>query len=265
VDQFDSTSVVLLRLDSAGREPFPLDAFVRAVSALASLLDRIAEEQGLRDHVEWLVSDVRLGSLTIELLGRSRPGTDPAAVLSVLLAAMTTLDAVQERLDWQAQRRLRYEMLELIRDLAGSAGTGPVVISAVGREILIDAESVERVSALLAKRYRSIGSIEGRIKTVSVAGPRPSFSIEKRPDGYLVTCFCDAPLLEVAKSALGSRVWVSGEITERFDGREVAVEVSDIEVARRSDELPQAGDIRGIISHDPESVWGRDAIRARYE
>jgi hypothetical protein len=233
-------------------ERVPLRTFVRAADNLTDLLAQIAADRGRNGvRVEWFVRELRQGSTVLA----TEPMPDsPEALEAASEDAEKALGgiAAMERGD-DVRRLLSYPVVERVRSLSGllDDGAGEIAVRGIvlgqRREIDLTASTAEHASALLARRYRSSGSVQGTIETLSVHERRPYFNVFHALDDYAIKCRCDEALFAQARAALRRRVRVAGEIVRRFDGRAETVEVSEIHVLPGRDELPQPGDIRGLV------------------
>ena len=94
--------------------------------------------------------------------------------------------------------------------------------------------------------YQESGSVEGKLEMVSIhASPR--FAIYHAISGHSVRCKFDPhQLLDVVKEALGKRVIVSGLVHFNFKHEPIRVEIEDLMILPKEDELPSPSEIRGM-------------------
>jgi len=140
--------------------------------------------------------------------------------------------------------------LEKAKDIAtlreNSRGLERVEIRANGTRQTISARSIVSVKEALGKEYTAIGSVEGKLQTVT---SRQGFKIvvydslhDKRVDCHIV----DEDLRAKALSAFGKRVAVHGIVKYRR-GRPISIRANKIRVFRPKEQLPKAADMRGIF------------------
>lgn len=255
--------------DPEQKDRVALRTFVRAADSLTELLTQIAADRPERVRVDWFVRRLGTGSAVVEVEGVAavaeaeeivREAAQNAAH-DVVRQAVDAIETLEH--DGDVRLLLSYPAIERVRTLTGLLrdGAGGIVIRALGREIPLTEASAMRAKALLDRKYRSFGSVEGTIETLSVHEKRPYFNIFHALDGYAIKCRTDAETLTTAKASLGARVRVSGVISRRFDGRAETVEVSEIWVLRDRDELPQPERIRGILVGDPNGRHSLDGVR----
>jgi len=251
----------------------PLRSFVRAADGLTELLTQIAADRPEQVKVDWFVSELRTGSAVVGVEGIAAVAEAEEIVREAAIAAANNAarDVVRQAVEaietlergGDVRLLLSYPAIEKVRSLTGLLrdGSGGIVIRALGREIPLTVTSAIRSKELLDRKYRSFGSVEGTIETLSVHERRPYFNIFHALDGYAIKCRTDAETMTTAKASLGARVRVSGEIVRRFDGRAETVEVSEIRVLRSRQELPQPHEISGILADGTNGRQRPDELR----
>jgi hypothetical protein len=248
----------------------PLATATNALSGLVRMLSRLGgDRRPPLPDIAWYAEPVSDGRSLVRITGESRDGGDAAAVRLIQQRVLDVLSGPVWEIDATTAWYLSREVIEGAWALARLTIEADVAITlrACGRELALTAAQVEHARNLATKTYRSIGSVEGYIRSVEITKPeelRHSFTLAERLHGYLIPCSCDEALWHEAKAALGERVWVRGELHQVKTGRVVALRATTIRVAPRPEDLPQAKDLLGLIPYDPDAVWGRDAIRARY-
>jgi hypothetical protein len=257
--------------DEQGR--VALRTFARAADSLTELLIQIAADLPDQVDIGWFVRRLRTGSAVAEVEGIANiegdseveRGLAHQAGRAVLRQALDAIEVLEHGGD--ARRLLSFPALERARALTGLLrdGAGGIVIRALGREVPLTAAGAAQAKALLDQKYRSFGSVEGTIETLSVHQKRPYFNVFHALDGYAVKCRSDLETLTEAKASLGARVRVSGEIVRRYDGRPETVEVAEIRVLRSREELPPASAIRGILEDGSHGQELLSELRAPYD
>jgi hypothetical protein len=233
-----------------------LQTFTRAAESFVELLNQIAADRRDPVRVNWLVRELKTGSAIAEVEGVvAHHQADDAiqeraqsAAADVLNQAADALDVLENGGD--VKRLLSYRAIEKVRAFTGPLrdGAGKIVIRTHDRSVPLSTASADRAKELVEKKYRSFGSVEGTIETLSVHEKRPYFNIFHALDGYAIKCRSDLATLTSRKVALGSRVRVSGMIVRRYDGRAESVEVSSIRVLPDRAELPQPELLQRILS-----------------
>lgn len=248
VEQTSRIELIIQARSDTG-EFVPLRTFSRATESFTDLLAQVATDEQGSVAVEWLVSNLDIGSTVLEVEGRPAREAVENPVPAIL---RTTVDALEqlEHGDSIRNNTLSYRAVEQVRILASLVdnGAGSIVVRGSGREVSVTETSASRAKALLAHRFRSFGSIEGNIETVSVHEPRPYFNLFHILDNHAIKCRCDDEILAQAKDSLGKRVRIVGTMLRRFDGRAESIEVTELHVMRNRDQLAQVREIRGIYA-----------------
>jgi hypothetical protein len=221
------------------------------------LVFQIAADNPAHPRIDWFVTDVRSGGAVLEIRGQAPDLRDRQAASDVLQLTVSALADLESGAE--IKRLLSYQALERAGELADLLydGVSAVSVSGFGREVPVTAKGADRARELLGRRYRSHGSVEGTIETVSIHETRPYFIVFHALDGHAIKCLCDRALLERVKENLGPRVLVEGTLERRFDGRVEVIDAADFQRLRERSELPQAAEVRGILN-SPRSVGTSD-------
>ncbi len=121
------------------------------------------------------------------------------------------------------------------------------------KPVTITERIIANVKEVLGRNFTDLGSVEGRLETISLAG-RPTFNVRDEITGHSVVCALMEGSLEEVKSALGKRVLVSGEVT--YSRRGEASEVSPVHTLLVFGDapIPTVEDIRGLESNITEGT-----------
>lgn len=229
-------------------ELVPLRTFARATESFTDLLGQVAADQAPPVSVEWFVSHLETGRTILEVEGWAANESRENPVPDIVRTTVDALEMLESGSDLGGT--LSYRAVEQVRALASLVNDGAetIVVRGSGREVSVTETSASRTKELLARRLRSFGSIEGAIEAVSIHDLRPYFTVIHALDGHGIKCRCSDELLAQVKDALGSRIRVVGTIFRRFDGRAESVDVTELYVLRRRDQLSQVHEIRGIYA-----------------
>jgi len=105
--------------------------------------------------------------------------------------------------------------------------------------------SGKRVAALMAPTYKAIGSVIGRLETISLHR-RPRFLVYDEVSRRPVQSTFKTEHLEGVKEALGHRVLVSGIIHRNAKGQPLKVEESNFRILPANEQLPDTDRLIGI-------------------
>jgi len=223
-------------------------SFVRAAEALEQLLSQMAADLQPATKVDWIVSNVKMGSVDVDVGGRARNRNQSGVVpvlLQQTLAVVEVFESESPLPSW-----VTYGVAEKLRALSTVTSRGQISLSGFQRSVQLSRRTATRAKDLIDRRYVSFGSVEGTIETISVRESPPYFTLFHILDDYAVKCKCSPQLLEVAHQAFNHRVRVMGRIERRFDGRVDSIELESIQTIPPRSELPQPRDIRGILAKD---------------
>jgi len=229
-----------------------LAAFVEATAGWADLVRRLTlERSGSRAAIEWLISDLKIGSAELGLVDRvvdEERGPIVEEELQVLI--LDGMEAIE--LGASPTEVFSVEAAEgAIRMLGafGSRSVGRILLGAGGRQLTLTREGAGRhVDQPAPDRRASHGSVEGSLKAISFSENRPFFSVYTERDGRAVKCYFDESRhLAQVLQLLRQRVQVAGRLHRRLDGSVAFVtEIKELRRLRDRSELPQIADIFGI-------------------
>ena len=112
---------------------------------------------------------------------------------------------------------------------------------------LVTPRAADNVRQLLTPRHRALGSVQGRLETISLHR-RATFHVYDTVTQRAVRCIFDAASIEKVKDALGSRVLVSGTVVRNRIGQPLQVQEPTLTLLPSEDELPS---IESLIGVDP--------------
>ena len=129
--------------------------------------------------------------------------------------------------------------------LIGREGVTGFHVSGDGPEpLVLTAQAAVNVDQLVRPARKSLGSVEGRLNMISLAGARPKFEVDDALTKKPVACRFEPAMLEAVKEALGRRVFVSGMVTYNRRGEPLRVALdAPIRVLRDRAQLPSTDDI----------------------
>ena len=130
--------------------------------------------------------------------------------------------------------------------------------------VTITERLIANVKEVLGHNFTDIGSIEGRLETISLAGRRPTFNVRSELTGHPVICSLGSRLEEV-KALLGKRVLVSGEVTySRFGEPSEVSPVQSIRALAESN-IPTVDEVAGIAPDITDGQPSGDYVRKRFD
>lgn len=120
--------------------------------------------------------------------------------------------------------------------------------------------SGKKVADLMAPTYKAIGSVIGRLETISLHH-RPRFLVYDEVSRRPVKSTFKAEHLEGVKEALGHRVLVSGIIHRNAKGQPLKVEESNFRILPAGEQLPETDRLIGLAPNFTGSESTGDHLR----
>lgn len=111
-----------------------------------------------------------------------------------------------------------------------------------------DSGIITTTNQLIGYSYKSFGSVEGTLEMISIHKPA-RFNVYHSVSLHAVRCNLKEEDIEKVKEALGRRVVVSGLVSYNTKHEPKRVEVEELEIIPREDELPTIDD---FIGSDPD-------------
>ena len=235
-----------LKLDG---QQITAERFVRSVASFVGLINEVSDAVAAgRGAVKWAVS-VRSGSVIVHFEAIADQ-VDPNIVAESVRAVRDGLDLIEKK-----PQRPRYwsdaalkRAKELAEALDSKAGTlQHLSISADSTQKVITRRTSANVDSLIGIELRALGSIEGRLRTVSEGGGL-HFEVQDAITHNHVRCYIKEEDTEKILAAFRKRVVVYGEILYRRDRQPASITVDRFRVLREEKELPSAADVRGMLA-----------------
>lgn len=225
------------------------DRFLKAVSAFVGLINDVADNvSGEHGAFRWIVS-VESGSAIVHFRPEPRKASLDYAPASIK-AVNDGLDLVERRPErprfWSdtALRKAK-DLAEVLEVDDGSLDHVSVKLDR--QQVEITRKLTAHVNDLIGADYTSLGTIEGRLRTVTEAGG-VHFIVQDPLTHNSVRCYIEDEDVERYLGAFRKRVSVYGEIRYRKDGQAISITVREFRVLRESHELPTAKDVKGILA-----------------
>jgi len=125
----------------------------------------------------------------------------------------------------------------------------------------ITARASVNVEQLIRPGERTIGGVEGRLVTISIAGRAPRFTVLDAVNHKSVACQFDDARLETVKDALGKRVFAHGELIHNRRGEPKKIIVDDFRVLEDASTLPTSDDLIRAVG-GPSDVSTKEYLEA---
>ncbi len=213
------------------------------------------EPQG---SIDWTLTELSKGSLVLEVESKPRArgsrwweqhqavGGTADVALEIARTFVGGLDLIEREpatppyFSEQSMKRARR-----LLGLVGREGIERLTVMDGQGEAVISPRAYQNIGPLIPPRRRSVGSVEGRIETISLHG-RPRFIVYHGRTKKAVTCkFNPEQWLARVKDVLGARVSVSGVVHSNAKGEPLRVEPREIRTLGRRKELPSTAELSG--------------------
>jgi hypothetical protein len=227
----------------------PAERFVRSVSAFLGLVSDVADNVTHTERAfRWLVG-VRAGSLIVDF----RPVAQKAESSFIPTTIRAINDGV-ELLEKRAERPLYWSDVALKRakelaDLVDptTRGVEQIMIRADRSSRRVTRRTSAHVEALIGTEVKALGTIEGRLRTVTEGGGL-HIVVQDALTLNNIRCYIKDEQTEELLGAFRRRVAVYGEVRYRKDGQPLSIDVQEFRILKEQHELPKAKDVRGILS-----------------
>ncbi|MEU4715518.1 hypothetical protein AB0F73_17920 [Micromonospora purpureochromogenes] len=231
----------------------------RFLTLLGRLEDATLHRRGPHEHTAWGFTDVRLGSLVTTLApNRLADGATSVTLKEVAGVAMSGLEVAeqQEGLPPGWDLRAADAGVELAQ-LLGLLVTDGIVVEwlqdgLLTRSVTVTRKAAENLGSALKVRRQSIGSVIGRLDTVSLHQRREAGLWHERT-GERVTVFFDKDHTTQIQAALGRRVEVAGRIARNMDDKLISIRMRSLELLPEDAAAAPATDLIGL---DPDLTRG---------
>ena len=216
-----------------------LAGFMDQINAHLRLLQEydLAISRGQSASVEWLITDISKGSLVVEteprsLLADKNFGPEVAKVYVDGWARIEHEGVSPPYLTEQGMDTVR----RIVRGI-GKDGIEGIVVAGPERSVTISPEASAHMDQLVPVKYRSLGSAEGTLETISVHGS-PRFTIYHSRTKKAIRCdipATDSTLLDRAKESLGRRVIARGRLERNARGEPIRIKAKELYIFRKKD------------------------------
>ncbi|MGH8673828.1 MAG: hypothetical protein ACREVG_05915 [Burkholderiales bacterium] len=225
------------------------ERFLKAVSSFVAIINDVSEQVTQeRGAFRWIVS-VESGSAIVHFRPQPRhaEAVHVAPSLKAINEGLQTLErrAVRPRYWSDSALRKAKDLSDLLNSDAGSLDH--VRVGADHATFDITRKTATHVDLLIGAEYKSLGTIEGRLRAVTEAGG-VHFVVQDPITHNNVRCYFDEEDADQYMKAWRKRVAVYGEIHYRKDGEPISIAVEQFRVLKEPDQLPKPRDVRGILA-----------------
>ncbi len=215
-----------------------------------------------RATLEWVIRDLRTNSVVLiaESHSRMEDRNVGPEVASAFVQGMAQVERHGTSPPYLSQQGM--ESARRLLKMIGRDGAAGLVVANARQEVELSALASLQIDQLLQPGHQAIGSVEGRIETISIRrGQR--FVVYQHRTQKAVSCrFEGDEWLERAKELLGHRVIVAGTVHHNARGEPTRVDLTDIRRIRSRDQLPRTSDIKGLMPDLTGGASSEDYVRS---
>lgn len=228
-------------------EKITSDKLRASMSAFYGILDEVGFEiTNKRKPITWIVS-VESGSMSL-VNEPSTNGLPPQTINEVVSSVSDGIDTLEKR--GERPPYFNDRALEFASDLASipsrKNGLNKIEIIVGHKHHILTAHTSANVDELLAIYGRALGSVEGRLSTISERHGLKIHVYDRLTD-RAIRCQVDDEMLEEITHAFGKRVYVYGLISYGKDKFPRSIKVEEIKVFPDKDKIPSAMEVCGIL------------------
>lgn len=225
------------------------DVFRRAINAFIELLKSVSDEAtGSGKKIQWNMSVAKGSSVVI-----ARPVADTATMRATSLVIQAIPQGIRRLqkgtptipnyFDTRALRAAK-ELVEIMD--GGHNKLEYIRIQSVGKPVDLQERAADSIDRLLGGQHQALGSIEGKLQTISNRGQLQFVVFDSLYDKG-VNCFIEDEMVDQAIKGFGKRVAVSGMIQYDKEGRPVSIRVDSVRIFKDASELPSIDEMHGIF------------------
>jgi hypothetical protein len=256
-----------LRLTVEGKlGEISFETFVAVVRNSLDILTNLDSAVSIqpRGSLDWFITEMSSGSLMVSIEARSKlPDVDYSPkVIQAFVSGLAHIQEERTTPPYFSDYDLR-KAHNIARSLRKD-GTNVVRVTDVEQRNTATIESgiSENLSQLVNVRYQEVGSIEGRLEMISIHGS-PRFAAWHSVTQHSIRCrFHAGELLQKIKEALGRRVVVYGTVHFNYQHEPIRVDVEDLDILPREEELPLPKDLRGIAPDFTGDLTTQEYLRS---
>lgn len=236
-----------IKLEGKAGQDIPWDVFLGFSAAMAKVVDEVDASLGEgKKEVKWEITGLEYASAMTAMTPTPITALPQYKVnqrISVFLDGIESIkkDVRPSHFTDNALKGLRKAINKVPEGIQMNIGNARCLS-------LITPNLIPVINSWLGDRYTAIGSIEGKLDTIS-ARKGFQFGIVTRK-GHSVACYFPEKFLPEVLKGILKQVFVRGIITYRSDGIPTSIRITNpslgFEISPSQDDLPQGIDVTGI-------------------
>jgi len=234
---------------------FPLIKFRKVLDSFIDLLTEVDQETSENGDltIEWEISSIRAGSIYMTAVAnpvnQEIHQSRPSQVISTFTQGIDQLLEVPLTPTGFSEAALKYT--KTFGEIINPNDFAEIRFGSNGWNKSIAPRLAGNIDEITKTTQTFYGSIEGVLVSISVAA-RPRLGIRSSTEGGIIKCFFKDEMLEIAKEALGRRVYAFGLIRQHPHGSKISIQVDDISNFRilpLAEEMPSVSEILAKLRH----------------
>lgn len=212
---------------------FPIDKFQKALQSFSVILSEIDKELSDKDQVgvEWAITEVTQGSLVITaegtIINENVESERPQEIIKIFESGLECIKKDNYPRHFTAKA---LKNIKVFSKLISPKNFAEIEFYTRDWRFKITENIAENITTITQKCYKTYGSIEGELVSISIAN-RPKIGIRNVLDKKIVPCFFSSDkLFEQGKDALGERVYVFGLIRQHLHREKIDIQVEELKV-----------------------------------
>ncbi|MEO5361752.1 MAG: hypothetical protein H7843_15115 [Nitrospirota bacterium] len=220
-----------------------------SISAFYDFVDEISEQvSGKKKHIEWIVTPEH-GSIILHNIPVDN-GEISSDIISTALCAIhdgiNNLKSKTERPEYFSDKALEHLKKLVFISTTGNTGITEINVAINGNIHVLTTQIAANIDTIMGIRYKSLGSVEGKLQTISERGT-PTFTIFDSLDDKPVRCHIPDDLRSEALDAFGQRIYIFGMISYDQYGTPKSIQVEELKLFSKQENIPTAEQICGIL------------------
>jgi hypothetical protein len=229
---------------------FPLAKFRKALDSFIDLLSEVDKETSESGNptVEWAIASIEAGSIHITAVANpvseETSKTRPRELISTITRGLEQLQAAPVIPSGFSEAALRYS--KTFGEIINPSDFAEIRFGSNGWNTNIAPRLAGHVDEITKTTQKFYGSLEGTLVSISLAA-KQKLGIRTSLEGRVIPCYFKDDLFDLAKEALGRRVYVFGLIRQRAHGPKINIQVDEMRILPAPDEMPTVDDILAIL------------------
>jgi len=225
---------------------FPLTKFRKALDGFIDLLTEIDKETSDTGNisVEWELTSIKQGSWHISTAGNPMSSeadqSRPCQIIQLFREGISQLQDSPVIPIGFTEAALRYT--KVFGELINPNDFADIKFRNDGWTKTITPRLSGNIDEIRKSTYKFYGSLEGKLVSINVAG-KQKIGIRSSIEEKTIQCYFNEDMFDIAKQALGQRVYVFGLIRQRLHGSKINIKAEEIKILPSRKDIPDVNEI----------------------